>query len=227
MLNENIRAIRKARGLSQQELAVQLNVVRQTLSKWEQGRSVPDADMLIALSQALETPVSTLLGETVSPPAADDMKASRGQAGGRQSAAGQTEACLTLVGTGRAGGSLRRPAAGLCPSGSVGQPLSGVGLRRSGNRRDRRRASCAGVDFCPDGASAPDCSGSRNFPGPQEKDRGIKRQRNQKTARQILKDLPRLCIWRRKSDHWRKKRPLPLIVCYTQTIKGTPKAKQE
>lgn len=75
MLNENIRAIRKARGLSQQELAVQLNVVRQTLSKWEQGRSVPDADMLIALSQALETPVSTLLGETVSPPAADDMKA--------------------------------------------------------------------------------------------------------------------------------------------------------
>ena len=40
MLNENIRAIRKARGLSQQELAVQLNVVRQTLSKWEQGRSV-------------------------------------------------------------------------------------------------------------------------------------------------------------------------------------------
>ena len=62
MLNENIRAIRKARGLSQQELAVQLNVVRQTLSKWEQGRSVPDADMLIALSQALEAPVSTAGG---------------------------------------------------------------------------------------------------------------------------------------------------------------------
>ncbi len=40
MLNENIRAIRKARGLSQQELAVQLNVVRQTLSKWEQGGSL-------------------------------------------------------------------------------------------------------------------------------------------------------------------------------------------
>ena len=65
MLNENIKAIRKAKGLSQQELAVKLNVVRQTISKWEQGRSVPDADLLIALSEALETPVSTLLGETV------------------------------------------------------------------------------------------------------------------------------------------------------------------
>ena len=65
MLNENIKAIRKAKGLSQQELAVRLNIVRQTVSKWEQGLSVPDADLLIALSQALETPVSTLLGETV------------------------------------------------------------------------------------------------------------------------------------------------------------------
>ena len=51
MLNENIKAIRKAKGLSQQELAVKLNIVRQTVSKWEQGLSVPDADLLIALSQ--------------------------------------------------------------------------------------------------------------------------------------------------------------------------------
>ena len=42
MLNENIKAIRKSKGLSQQELAVKLNVVRQTVSKWEQGLSVPD-----------------------------------------------------------------------------------------------------------------------------------------------------------------------------------------
>ena len=35
MLNENIKAIRKSKGLSQQELAVKLNVVRQTISKWE------------------------------------------------------------------------------------------------------------------------------------------------------------------------------------------------
>ena len=65
MLNENIKAIRKAKGLSQQELATKLNVVRQTVSKWEQGRSVPDSDMLISISEVLETPVCTLLGENV------------------------------------------------------------------------------------------------------------------------------------------------------------------
>ena len=75
MLKENIQAIRKSKGLSQQELAVRLNVVRQTISKWEQGLSVPDSDMLIALSEALETPVSTLLGEIVAQSEVDDLKA--------------------------------------------------------------------------------------------------------------------------------------------------------
>ena len=37
ILNENMKAIRKSKGLSQQELTVKLNVVRQTVSKWEQG----------------------------------------------------------------------------------------------------------------------------------------------------------------------------------------------
>ena len=55
MLSENMKAIRKSKGLSQQELAVRLNVVRQTISKWEQGLSVPDSDMLISISEALET----------------------------------------------------------------------------------------------------------------------------------------------------------------------------
>lgn len=73
MLNENIKAIRKSKGLSQEELAVKLNVVRQTISKWEQGLPVPDSDMLIAISEALETPVSTLLGETVVALDADDL----------------------------------------------------------------------------------------------------------------------------------------------------------
>ena len=75
MLSENIKAIRKSKGLSQQELAVKLNVVRQTVSKWEKGLSVPDSEMLISLSEALETPVSTLLGETVIEAAAEDLKA--------------------------------------------------------------------------------------------------------------------------------------------------------
>lgn len=74
MLNENIKAIRKSKGLSQEELAVKLNVVRQTISKWEQGLSVPDSEMLISISEVLETPVSTLLGETIMEPKADDLK---------------------------------------------------------------------------------------------------------------------------------------------------------
>ena len=75
MLNENIKALRKSKGLSQQELAVKVNVVRQTVSKWGQGLSVPDSDLLIALSDALETPVSTLLGETVTESEVDMVKA--------------------------------------------------------------------------------------------------------------------------------------------------------
>ena len=75
MLNENIKTLRKAKGLSQQELAVKLNVVRQTISKWETGLSVPDSDLLIALAEALEAPVSTLLGDTVAAPEADAIKA--------------------------------------------------------------------------------------------------------------------------------------------------------
>ena len=75
MLNENIKTIRKSKGLSQEELAVKLNVVRQTVSKWEQGLSVPDSDMLISISEALGTPVSTLLGEAVTEAEADDLKA--------------------------------------------------------------------------------------------------------------------------------------------------------
>lgn len=74
MLNENMKTIRKSKGLSQEELAVKLNVVRQTVSKWENGLSVPDSDMLISISEVLETPVSTLLGETVTEQKVDDLK---------------------------------------------------------------------------------------------------------------------------------------------------------
>ena len=74
MLNENIRSMRKSKGLSQEELAVKLNVVRQTVSKWEQGLSVPDSEMLVSLSEVFQTPVSALLGETVAESRADDLK---------------------------------------------------------------------------------------------------------------------------------------------------------
>ncbi len=76
MLNENIQSIRKSKGMSQEELAIKLNVVKQTVSKWERGLSVPDSEMLINISEILETPVSVLLGatntETEVP--ADDLK---------------------------------------------------------------------------------------------------------------------------------------------------------
>lgn len=75
MLKENIKAIRKSKGLSQEELAIKLNVVRQTISKWEQGLSVPDSDMLISISEVFETSVSTLLGETIVESKVDDLKA--------------------------------------------------------------------------------------------------------------------------------------------------------
>lgn len=65
MLNENTRNLRKSKGLSQEELAIKLNVVRQTISKWEKGLSVPDSSMIISIAEELGTSVSTLLGETV------------------------------------------------------------------------------------------------------------------------------------------------------------------
>lgn len=62
MLNENIKRFRKAKGLTQEELAVKLNVVRQTVSKWETGLSVPDAEILIQMAQVLAVSVHQLLG---------------------------------------------------------------------------------------------------------------------------------------------------------------------
>ena len=74
MLNENIKKLRKSKGISQEELAIKLNVVRQTVSKWENGMSVPDASMLITLADELDTSVSVLLGEPVTEPMQDDLK---------------------------------------------------------------------------------------------------------------------------------------------------------
>ena len=51
-----------------------MNVVRQTVSKWENGVSVPDSSMLIALAEELDTSVSVLLGELVNDVEKDDLK---------------------------------------------------------------------------------------------------------------------------------------------------------
>ena len=73
--NEKLIEIRKKQGLSQEELGMELQVSRQTISKWETGLSVPDSDMLITLADELDTSVSVLLGETVMEPMTDDLKA--------------------------------------------------------------------------------------------------------------------------------------------------------
>ena len=65
MLNENIKALRKTKGLTQDELAIRLNVVRQTISKWEKGLSVPDAEMLQKIAEVFEVNVSQLLGSPI------------------------------------------------------------------------------------------------------------------------------------------------------------------
>lgn len=62
MLSESIKRARLKKGISQEEMAVRLGVVRQTVSKWENGRSVPDAEMLILIAELLDVPVNRLLG---------------------------------------------------------------------------------------------------------------------------------------------------------------------
>ena len=66
MLKDNLRACREERGLSQQQLADELHVVRQTVSKWERGTSVPDADLLVALARVFGTTPNALLGPSAS-----------------------------------------------------------------------------------------------------------------------------------------------------------------
>lgn len=74
MLKDNLKTLRKNKGLSQEELSIKLNVVRQTISKWEQGLSVPDAEMLISISEIFETPISTILGENIEEKERNDIK---------------------------------------------------------------------------------------------------------------------------------------------------------
>lgn len=65
MFHENLRFLRKKKGLSQEGLAVRLNIVRQTVSKWEKGLSVPDADLLVKLADVLEVSVAELLNGNI------------------------------------------------------------------------------------------------------------------------------------------------------------------
>ena len=72
MLSDNIKTIRKNRGFTQEELAARLHITRQTVSKWEKGYSVPDAELLSRMAEILEVPVTELLGEPAQPAADPD-----------------------------------------------------------------------------------------------------------------------------------------------------------
>lgn len=74
MLKDNLKTLRKNKGLSQEELSIKLNVVRQTISKWETGLSVPDTEMLVTISELFETPVSEILGESIEEKETNDLK---------------------------------------------------------------------------------------------------------------------------------------------------------
>ena len=67
MFQENLKTLRRNKGITQEELAARLNVVRQTVSKWEKGQSVPDAEMLVKLAEVFEVSVSQLLGSRIEP----------------------------------------------------------------------------------------------------------------------------------------------------------------
>ena len=77
MLSENIKTLRKQKGFSQEMLAERLHVVRQTVSKWEKGLSVPDAELLREMAELFDVPVSALLGgkiEEETPPSPEMQK---------------------------------------------------------------------------------------------------------------------------------------------------------
>lgn len=88
-LNEKLKALREEKGLSQEELAIKLNVVRQTVSKWEKGLSTPDAEMLIQLAAVYDTTVGAIMGEE--PPQAD------GDSGEKPAASKRADRGLTVL----------------------------------------------------------------------------------------------------------------------------------
>lgn len=63
-IGEKIKKLRKAKKMTQKEVANQLNVTPQTISKWERNISYPDLDMLVRLSQMFHISTDALLGNT-------------------------------------------------------------------------------------------------------------------------------------------------------------------
>ena len=77
MLSEKLDQLRKKSGLSQEQLAEQLNVSRQAISKWESGSAFPESEKLITISNYFGVSVDYLLKDEVE----DDAKAENSEAG--------------------------------------------------------------------------------------------------------------------------------------------------
>ena len=76
---EKLQALRKARGWSQEELAAQINVSRQALSKWELGASVPDTENVVKISRLFGVSTDYLLLEGGAGSAPQDARPGRGK----------------------------------------------------------------------------------------------------------------------------------------------------
>ena len=74
VFSKQLQKLRKQSGITQEQLAAKLGVTAQAVSKWENGLSVPDSDLLIFLAEELDTSVSALLGETIQEQEPDDLK---------------------------------------------------------------------------------------------------------------------------------------------------------
>ena len=66
-LSEKLYALRRKSGLSQEQLAEQLNVSRQAISKWESGHSTPESDKLLAISQSFHVSLDYLMKDDEKP----------------------------------------------------------------------------------------------------------------------------------------------------------------
>lgn len=62
---KNLVALRKANGLSQEDLAEKINVSRQAISKWERGEAYPDIENLLAISQLFDVTLDALVNGTI------------------------------------------------------------------------------------------------------------------------------------------------------------------
>ena len=73
MFQYNVKKYRQAKHLSQEDFAMKLCVVRQTVSKWEKGLSLPDVEMLLKIAGVLEVSVSDLLVENANTRSSENM----------------------------------------------------------------------------------------------------------------------------------------------------------